>query len=360
LTRILFCGQNGGTCDQGGVTSAEGVGNRNLVEAQRELQFSCTCPEDVSGTFCERKACGSGYCGFGAACIELSSGEITAAGDDFVCDCMVGLSDDLVLIGRQCDTPVSSYCAFDGDNNPNETWTCANGGRCDNINPVPACYCPSGFTGPRCEYDTTNAADMDWSVCNLQCQNDGICLKGPNKPIADIFMPFLESTKKAGLFDYPPTMDFEYCYCPYGFFGVECDKQYELCGEKVSGVTVEGDIQAKAEHICFHGSKCQESGDVWSCDCDGTLGAGLFCQYEATDSCGDEDVNTFCVNGGTCNLGSDPVCSCSDGWEGSRCEIDTSAPTLTDNGVGDSWSGAGTIGGTLSIAFLAIILGVAL
>eukprot|EP00526_Cylindrotheca_closterium_P002229 CAMPEP_0113626410 /NCGR_PEP_ID=MMETSP0017_2-20120614/13658_1 /TAXON_ID=2856 /ORGANISM="Cylindrotheca closterium" /LENGTH=930 /DNA_ID=CAMNT_0000536589 /DNA_START=162 /DNA_END=2954 /DNA_ORIENTATION=+ /assembly_acc=CAM_ASM_000147 len=337
--------QNGGTCNPGPVSSVQGVGNRNLKEAQRQLQFSCTCPEGTSGTFCELKACGSGSCGFGSACIELPAGESTAAGDDFVCDCFVGSSKDegLLSLGRQCSAPADYYdCSFSKDHN-NEPWACSNGGRCYyGDSSGPSCYCQEPFTGPRCEYDSTNAADMAWSSCGLTCNNGGTCLKGPNKPIGDIFLPFLEATKKAGLFDYKSTDDFEYCYCPAGFFGVQCEEQYELCGDD-------------GEHICFHGSKCEKSGDEWGCNCDGTLGAGRFCQYKATDTCGDEDVSTFCTNQGTCTLGADPVCSCVNGWEGAQCEIDPSAPAFVPNDGGGSWSGGATVGKSWSVALLALM-----
>ncbi|CAJ1969999.1 unnamed protein product [Cylindrotheca closterium] len=329
--------QNGGTCNAGLVTSVQGVGNRNLQ------QFSCTCPEGTSGTFCELKACGSGYCGYGSACIELPAGETTVAGDDYVCDCFVGSfsTDPFLSLGRQCIALANFQCSS-SENANNEPWSCSNAGRCYYGDSGPLCFCPGTFTGPRCEYDSTDAADMAWSTCGLTCDNGGICLKGPNKPIGEIFLPFLEATKKAGLFDNQSTEDFEYCYCPAGFFGVECEKQYELCGDD-------------GEHICFHGSKCEKSGDEWGCNCDGTLGAGLFCQYEATDTCGDEDVSTFCTNQGTCTLGGDPVCSCVDGWEGSQCEIDPSAPLFDANDGNDSWSGGATVGNSWSVALTALM-----
>jgi len=175
----------------------------------------------------------------------------------------------------------------------------------------------------------------------LQCSNDGICLKGATKPVAEIFIPFVEGTKKSGLFDYQ-TPNFEYCYCPDGFFGVQCDLQYDICGNK--------------DHICFHGSTCTNNGGEWGCDCAGTESAGLYCQYKATDNCGDSDAETFCTNGSTCTLdsNSNAVCACQEGWEGTKCEteIKLAAPA---GGGDNNWSSATVAGALVSISSLAMV-----
>jgi hypothetical protein len=232
--------------------------------------------------------------------------------------------------------------------NPNEPWVCAGYGRCyKDADPTstPECSCGTEmYTGPRCEFNITDPKDVAWSECNLQCSNDGICLKGAVKPIAEIFIPFIEGTKKSGLFDYE-TPEFEYCYCPDGFFGVQCDKQYDICGRR--------------DHICFHGSKCKNDGGEWGCDCEGTESAGLYCQYKATDDCGDGDLELFCTNKATCTLdsSSNAVCACSEGWEGSKCE--TEVKLASTSGGGDEWSSASVAGrlvSMLSIAVLSIAL----
>lgn len=50
---------------------------------------------------------------------------------------------------------------------------CQNGGHCQ-MSPSsrPLCVCPSGFSGPRCEYEN--------ALC--LCQNGGVCLKDLHKP----------------------------------------------------------------------------------------------------------------------------------------------------------------------------------
>mmetsp|Transcript_6894 Transcript_6894/g.16019 ORF Transcript_6894/g.16019 Transcript_6894/m.16019 type:complete len:960 (+) Transcript_6894:239-3118(+) len=362
-TQIDACNnqcKNGGICTTDSV-STQGIGNRALQDVGRPvfaptgapsspLSGFCTCPEGYSGEFCERKTCGSGYCSHGGTCIQLPSGQTTSAGDDYVCDCSTSILEETVGIGRNCDSIVYATCPWANSKmNPNEPWTCAGYGRCykeeGGPTSTPQCYCGSDmFTGPRCEFNKDDPKDVAWSQCSLQCSNDGICLKGAAKPIAEIFIPFVEGTKKSGLFDYQ-TPDFEYCYCPDGFFGVQCDKQYDICGNK--------------DHICFHGSKCKNDGGEWGCDCAGTESAGLYCQYKSTDDCGDGNLETFCTNEGTCSLdsSSNAVCACSDGWEGTKCE--TEVKVATPSGGGGDWSSsavAGTLVSILSIAMLSIVL----
>jgi len=160
-----------------------------------------------------------------------------------------------------------------------------------------------------------------------------------------MFHPFLETTKKSKLFDYAPTPNYEYCYCQEGNFGVDCRKEYELCGD--------------GEHICFHGSSCSQNVFGWTCDCAGTQGAGLYCQYEATDDCGDDDPETFCTNGGTCNLGSDPICDCAEGWEGPKCETEAKVAATAGDGS-ERWSSANAVARALvpimSTAFMGLCL----
>ncbi|CAJ1907031.1 unnamed protein product [Cylindrotheca closterium] len=309
---------------------------------------SCSCPEGYSGDLCERKTCGSGYCSHGGSCIELPSGQTTLAGDDYVCDCSTSTLEETVGIGRNCDAIVYSTCSFFSSKmNPNEAWSCAGYGKCfkEGQDSIPQCSCDTTFTGPRCEFDINDPKDVAWSECSLECSNGGVCLKGATKPIADIFIPFTEGTKKSGLFDYQ-TPDFEYCYCPDGFFGVQCDKQYDICGNR--------------EHICFHGSKCKNDSGAWGCDCRGTESAGLYCQYKATDDCGDSNLDTFCTNEAACTLdsSSDALCTCVEGWEGTKCEIEVklAAPSGGEGG----WSSAPTLAGTLLSVLSVALLSVAL
>jgi hypothetical protein len=285
-----FLCQNGGVCTSD-ETSVQG-GHDRVLEDWGGRDDYCTCQEGFFGDFCERKECGSGFCANGAACILLPSGQTAPGGGDYVCDCSAGFFNDIYAAGRHCESIANEICDF-GQENPNEPWICTNFGRC--IPTETECSCTGGYEGPRCEYSAVNAEEnLEWGNCGLLCQNGGKCLKGVVKPLADIFFPFLEATKSSELFSYAPTDDFEYCYCPPGFFGVQCDEQYEICDG--------------GEHICFHGSTCQNgTGDQWECDCSEALAAGLYCQYEATDICDDQDVTKFCTNDGTCSSATDTM-----------------------------------------------------
>jgi hypothetical protein len=277
---------NGGVCTSDEV-SVQG-GHDRVLQDWDGRDYYCGCKEGFFGDFCERKECGSGFCANGAACLLLPSG-----GGDYVCDCSAGFFNDIYAAGRHCESIAYDICDF-GQENPNEPWICTNFGQCILTTSGTECSCTGGYEGPRCEYSALIAEDLEWGICGLQCQNEGKCLKGAVKPLADIFFPFLEATKSSELFSYAPTDDFEYCYCPPGFFGVQCEEQYELCDG--------------GEHICFHGSTCQNgTGDQWECDCSEALAAGLYCQYEATDICDDQDVTKFCTNDGTCSSATDTM-----------------------------------------------------
>ncbi|CAJ1906993.1 unnamed protein product [Cylindrotheca closterium] len=350
--------KNGGVCTTDAI-STQGLGNRALQGTTptfaptsapiipRLFSGSCSCPEGYSGDFCERKACGSGYCSHGGSCIELPSGQTTSAGDNYVCDCSTSTLEETVGIGRNCDAIVYSTCPIRSNVNPNEAWSCAGYGKCfkEGQDSIPQCSCDTTFTGPRCEFDINDPKDVAWSECSLECSNGGVCLKGATKPIADIFIPFTEGTKKSGLFDYQTRPDFEYCYCPDGFFGVQCDKQYDICGNR--------------EHICFHGSKCENDGGAWGCDCRGTESAGLYCQYKATDDCGDSNLDTFCTNEATCtfDFSSDALCTCVEGWEGTKCETEVklAAPSGGEGDYSSAPTLAGTLLSVLSVALLSAI-----
>ena len=271
-----------GVCISGEV-KVQGGHARVLEEAAAVQDDYCQCQDGYSGDLCEKKSCGSGYCSNAATCIELPAGQKTVTGDDYVCDCSTSSFNDIFATDRHCETTAYSVCSKPSDG-PNEAFFCSNSGSCTSD---ASCACFDTYFGPRCEYSVYDDKDLDWGECRLECKHGGICLKGYVKPVAELFFPFLEATKKSQLFNYSSTSDFEYCHCPKGFFGVQCENQYELCG--------------RGEHICFHGSKCRNSGGEWGCDCAGTESAGLYCQYQATDDCGDSEPETFCTNDSTCS-----------------------------------------------------------
>ena len=188
--------QNNGICISDDV-KVQGAHNRVLEQDTVAIHDEyCQCKEGYSGDLCERKTCGSGYCANAAACIELPDGQTTVAGDDYVCDCSASRFNEIAATGRNCDTTATAFCSKKGDG-PNEPFFCTNFGECSGETENEACGCPEAFFGPRCEYSVFSVEDLLWGDCRLECQQNGICLKGYVKPIAEIFFPFLEATQKS-------------------------------------------------------------------------------------------------------------------------------------------------------------------
>ncbi|XP_016150062.1 delta-like protein 4 [Sinocyclocheilus grahami] len=96
----------------------------------------CSCRAGFTGQRCEINIndCANNPCANGGMCYDRIN--------DYVCSCSPGYE------GRNCDRP-SNACS---------SRPCLNGGSCVGIpgNP-PACFCPSGFTGPHCEYYSVTA-----------------------------------------------------------------------------------------------------------------------------------------------------------------------------------------------------------
>lgn len=160
---------------------------------------------------------------------------------------------------------------------------CMNGGTCNADyaeDETAPCDCASGFEGPHCEFVRGTKP-----TCNRVCYAGGTCQAG-----AKSFELVLNK--------YQSVNELQYCLCPEGRSGDNCEKESQPCGGE----------------WCMHGGTCveiadDETGDIdFYCDCTtATLGedafAGKFCEYKATTYCSDEpEVNGthFCVNGGTC------------------------------------------------------------
>lgn len=121
-----------------------------------------------------------------------------------------------------------------------------------------------------------------------------------------------------------------HCRCKSGFIGHECETEVDEC-----------DGDAGKLQSCYHGSKCQSSGNNAYCDCDelnansgdtDTKFGGAMCQHESTSFCAVSLVGTqspnhqFCTNHGKCIkmvLGGElhPGCDCTVGWMGDHCAI---------------------------------------
>jgi hypothetical protein len=130
----------------------------------------------------------------------------------------------------------------------------------------PGCDCQSGFDGPMCEYSVGFQSSAP--ECKLHCQNSGVCTKEAKD------MTLLESLGQS--------VDFEFCTCQQGFFGLTYDKKIELCGEN--------------EHVCPNGGmRILSENDKWTCHCnnggDHNRFSGNFCQHDAIVYCSDGNEN---------------------------------------------------------------------
>jgi hypothetical protein len=134
--------------------------------------------------------------------------------------------------------------------------------------------------------------------CTLNCSNDGKCRKG-TKDFG------VTAASKWGLdFLNKTHIHYEYCVCPEGYTGLQCEYEVETC--------------SNGEHSCLNGGTCIKlegsDGKVkHACDCEGASTsthkfAGLFCEHSSFSLClasesevdDMKDLVAFCTNGGTC------------------------------------------------------------
>jgi hypothetical protein len=86
------------------------------------------------------------------------------------------------------------------------------------------CDCPEEFWEVHCE---RSFADPSPRKCTLQCLNGGICRSGP-KDNTDFIQRF-ESFGNVSMWT-RDHIDWQHCVCPEGYFGVQCEWPYEVCG----------------------------------------------------------------------------------------------------------------------------------
>jgi probable HAF family extracellular repeat protein len=154
-------------------------------------------------------------------------------------------------------TPTSDPC----DAKP-----CLHGGVCQPTSDGFKCSCPSGFSGPICDFEE-NECDAD------PCVNGGECADG------------------AGRYT---------CTCPDGFSGTRCERTVSSCEDEP----------------CLNGDCIDEAGE-YRCECNPGFD-GRNCEIDH-DDCQENP----CEHGGTC---SDRVngfeCECPETWDGATCDAD--------------------------------------
>lgn len=329
---------NGGVCQKGsadyGIISPQNFAYSSPIPF---LEYNsdgtgqyCWCPPGLTGVQCrhEYELCDpdsdDGFsCFHSSKCTNLGKGTFKT----WACDCSTANNkgkDEGLFAGRFCEHEATQKCRVLGmkEGLSEKEWFCVNGGTCKKgeSNAYKICQCPSGWTGPHCEYAQNSVASTEFNPkkCALNCLNGGQCVFGVKDygNHVDINeakeLPWLSQTHSDGA----------HCVCPTGFTGLFCQIQAEKCGNRL---------------WCYNGSQCKQTEVKYGaikhyCDCsEATKGevsfAGIGCQHKSGVFCEPKGENSeevsFCVNGGSCyETGNEPFgCDCPDGWNGQHCEF---------------------------------------
>ncbi|XP_054726522.1 protein crumbs isoform X4 [Anastrepha obliqua] len=303
--------------------------------------FICQCPDGWAGETCEdATSCKTQQCLNGGTCVNKTIG--------FYCQCAPGYSGELCQQNPPCpQCPIDSECiagkcvckpgttgyncelattdgptsvpltaggaGVGGANTIGTIVNCLNGGKCLNGGTCSMngthCYCPSGFSGDRCEKaePCTAVNCQEPMVCQLNkcvCPENKICTPCSAQPC-----------RNGGLCTDLPNGEYT-CSCPSGWTGRTCTKDVDEC--------------VLDPNICGNGI-CKNEEGSYKCYC--TPGfTGKHC-----DSDVDECLSHPCQNGATCNnklfffkYGKHRIlrqinayeCVCQPGYTGINCEVD--------------------------------------
>mmetsp|Transcript_37324 Transcript_37324/g.90663 ORF Transcript_37324/g.90663 Transcript_37324/m.90663 type:complete len:670 (-) Transcript_37324:63-2072(-) len=310
---------NGGTCKLGEddfsafPVEPNGAILSFLQETSRDGWF-CECPLSYTGFRCGRpyEVCEIGakddpqnpihMCFHGGKCIDSTNID----GDKKFCDCTDAEHNGIPYYGRYCEIQGATECAEGSD------VFCVANGQCkaDFEEKAHPCDCPEGHRGPHCEFLRDQVPE-----CTRDCKNDGECTLG----IKDF-----KTTQYASFWE-THDQNFQYCKCPRGWFGENCEVIGTKCGNA----------------HCFNGGAClqtlnENDETTYACDCrtanaDGKTWAGQYCEHAATTTCHEDKSQStfngklFCTNGGECKDESEfhLGCNCPGGTHGPRCEFNT-------------------------------------
>ena len=200
--------------------------------------FRCECPAGFGGNLCEQRIgfCVQNPCGTHGNCVDEDA--------EYRCNCEPGWT------GKNCESEAAEICECE---NPNHECILKNG--------KPACECPSGTQGSRCD------EPIDLCASENKCANGGQCIANGNST---------------------------FCICPSQFTGTFCESRIADC--------------LVDEKPCLNGGKClrsDESNGVENrCECVGRF-MGRWCEQmrlsahlNSTAGVPRQCPKNFCKNGG--------------------------------------------------------------
>mmetsp|Transcript_24754 Transcript_24754/g.72492 ORF Transcript_24754/g.72492 Transcript_24754/m.72492 type:complete len:481 (-) Transcript_24754:624-2066(-) len=274
--------RNNGKCKFGlkdyGMHDKKNDASATFTEETHSNGMHCVCPDGFTGLICQipAKKCGNRlWCYNGAECAKTTLDDGTTKK---YCDCAPAATNSESYAGLACQHQSGVFCNPDEGNRKDMSF-CVNGGTCwEDGGQHLGCDCKGNWSGQHCEFheEKDPAENTKPENCNLKCKNGGGCRKGVKDygKLEEYDVPLKEAHK-----------DFEHCYCPVGWTGVDCSVQVEFCS-------------SNSQQVCFYGSKCEATGEVsangkdeFVCNCENTVTpdaysvAGRYCEHYATVSC---------------------------------------------------------------------------
>lgn len=313
-----------------------------FLQHESQHGWYCECPDGFTGLRCNRKyvECplptdavagrsdsnttsnhGNHFCYHGGSCIDgMTDGSFTDASgnDQRFCDCSKAHYNGVPYFGKYCEIEGARQCGGE-----DSTAFCTAQGKCkdDAEKKANPCECLQGHRGPHCEFMTGSVPECTLACGHTLLHEDGTfeqSLTG-GRGKCTLGMKDFESARYR---DFWSSHDgnYQYCKCPKGWFGDNCEVPGIECG---------------SAH-CFNGASCLESTNnngqsTYACDCktaghDGKNYAGQYCENVESGACtgSEQDANghLFCTNGGTCKDPNNPHlgCDCPEGQFGPACE----------------------------------------
>ena len=173
-----------------------------------------------------------------------------------------------------------------------------------------ACVCNPGYTGPNCDIDIDDCADVDCSE-NGRCVDSGIgsysceCFAGFTGSLCEVNIDDCIGVDCNGNGQCQDRVNSFTCACSPGFTGELCE--IELTVSNCVGID------------CSDNGYCMDEVNSFSCICDSGF-TGELCEINIDDC-----VGMDCNGNGRCEDGVDSfTCVCDPDFTGQQCEIDNS------------------------------------